>query len=85
MGGLFDVSRIGQLLTHTCYIQVPHRVILTPAILSEKFTLLILEVADGTAGSLLAFFEHSPMSCHRGTGMRALKFRRLSLRFYFEQ
>ncbi len=30
----------------------------------EKFALLILEVADGTAGSLLAFFEHRLMSFH---------------------
>ncbi len=28
----------------------------------ENFGLLILEVADGTAGSLLAFFMHWPMS-----------------------
>ncbi len=30
----------------------------------ENFGLLILEVADGTAGSLLAFFEHWLMSFH---------------------
>ena len=32
----------------------------------ENFALLILEVADGTAGSLLAFFEHwlMPVSFH---------------------
>ena len=30
----------------------------------ENFGLLILKVADGTAGSLLAFFEHWLMSCH---------------------
>jgi hypothetical protein len=30
----------------------------------ENFCLLILEVADGTAGSLPAFFEHWLMSLH---------------------
>ena len=30
----------------------------------ENFGLLILKVADGTAGSLLVFFEHWLMSFH---------------------
>ena len=30
----------------------------------ENFGLLVLEVADGTAGSLLAFLEHRLMSFH---------------------
>jgi hypothetical protein len=30
----------------------------------ENFGLMILEVADGTAGSLLAFLEHCLMSIH---------------------
>ena len=49
----------------------------------ENVGLLILEVADGTAGSLLAFFEHWLMSFHSPCVrlvMLAINFRRPSLR-----
>ena len=51
----------------------------------ENFGLLIRVVAGGTAGSLLAFFEHWLMSFHSPCVrlvMLAINFRRPSLRIF---